>query len=76
MDIRTELQRQEFILFAMFKKKITKLDLAKSLNLSYPTMLDRLNNTGSFKIKEAIRLCGILNINVIDLITLNNFENE
>lgn len=73
MELRTNLQRYEFVLFAMFKKKITKVDLAKKLNLSYPTMLSRLNNLGSLRISEALELCTILDISLIELITLNNY---
>ena len=76
MELRTELQRHDFVLFAMFKKKITKVDLAKMLNVSYPTILSRLNNLGSLRISEAVELCEILDIKVIELITLNNFKNE
>jgi len=74
MELRTNLQRYEFILFAMFKKKITKVDLAKRLNVSYPTILSRLNNLGSLRISEAVELCEILDVSIIELITINNFK--
>ena len=74
MELRTNLQRYEFIRFAMFKKKLTKVDLAKLLNISYPTMLSKLNNIGNLRISEASELCEILDINLIELITINNFK--
>ena len=74
MELRTNLQRYDFILFAMFKKKLTKVDLAKLLNISYPTMLSKLNNIGNLRISEASELCEILDINLIELITINNFK--
>ena len=74
MELRTNLQMYDFILFAMFKKKLTKVDLAKLLNISYPTMLSKLNNIGNLRISEASELCEILDINLIELITINNFK--
>ena len=74
MELRTNLQMYDFIRFAMFKKKLTKVDLAKLLNISYPTMLSKLNNIGNLRISEASELCEILDINLIELITINNFK--
>jgi len=58
----------------MFKKKLTKVDLSKLMNISYPTMLSKLNNIGNLRISEASELCEILDINLIELITINNFK--
>ena len=65
-------KRQSIIGFAMYKKKISKLQLAKALNLSYPTMLSKLKDTGSLKLSEADNICAYLHINLNELITLNN----
>lgn len=65
-------RRQDIIDFAMYKNKITKLDLSKVLGVSYPTMLSKLKSTGEFKLKEADVLCNYLNINLTEFLTLNN----
>ena len=65
-------RRQEIISFAMFKNKITKLQLSKALGMSYPTMLTKLKSTGDFKLKEADNLCNYLNIELTEFITLKN----
>ena len=64
-------RRKDIIDFAMYKKKVTKLDLSKALGLSYPTMLNKLKYTGNFKLKEADILCNYLNINLHEFLTLN-----
>ena len=65
-------RRQEIISFAMYKNKITKLQLSKALGMSYPTMLTKLKSTGDFKLKEADNLCNYLNIQLTEFITLKN----
>ena len=59
---------QDMISFAMYKNKITKLELADALGFSYPTMLSKLKDTGSFKLSEFENLCDYLNIEVKDFI--------
>ena len=54
--------------YAMFKNKVTKKELSDYMEMSYPTMLKYLNNLGSLKIRDANRLCNILNLNLKDLI--------
>ena len=61
-------RRQDMISFAMYKNKITKLELADALGFSYPTMLSKLKDTGSFKLSEFENLCEYLNIEVKDFI--------
>ena len=61
-------RRQDIIGFAMYKNKINKLQLAKALGLSYPTMLSKLKNTGSFKLSEFEGLCNYLNIDLNEFI--------
>ena len=65
-------RRQEIISFAMFKIKVSKLELSNALGLSYPTMLSKLKNVGSFKLSEADSLCNYLNIELTEFITLKN----
>ena len=54
----------------MFKNKINKLELAGYMNMSYPTMLSKLSEPGTFKISEAARLCDILNIELTELLNV------
>ena len=60
--------RQDIIGFAMYKNRISKLQISKVLSLSYPTTLSRLKDTGSFKISEAENLCNYLNIELSEFI--------
>tara|TARA_R100001594_G_scaffold35163_1_gene64336 strand:+ start:1288 stop:1503 length:216 start_codon:yes stop_codon:yes gene_type:complete len=61
-------KRQDIISFAMYKHKVTKQELASALDLSYPTMLSKLKDTGSFKLSEFENLCDYLNIETKDFI--------
>ena len=54
--------------YSMFKNKISKKELSDIMNMSYPTMLKYLNDLGSLKIRDANRLCEILNLNLKELI--------
>ena len=65
-------KRQEIISFAMYKNKISKLQLSKALGMSYPTMLSKLKSTGDFKLSEAGPVCNYLNIELTEFITLKN----
>ncbi len=56
----------------MFKNKINKLELSDHMNMSYPTMLSKLSEPGTFKISEAARLCDILNIELTELLNIKN----
>jgi len=56
--------------YAMFKHKITKLELSGYMNMSYPTMLSKINNPGTLKISEADRLCNILNIELTEFLNV------
>ena len=56
----------------MFKNKINKLELSDHMNMSYPTMLSKLSEPGTFKISEADRLCNILNLQLNELLTIKN----
>ena len=61
---------KNIIEYEMFKHKITKIELSGYMNMSYPTMLSKLSDPGTFKISEAARLCNILSIELIDLLNL------
>ena len=53
---------KETIEYAMFKHKVSKLELSELMNVSYPTMLSRLKNPDLMKFSEADKLCNILNM--------------
>ena len=53
---------KETIEYAMFKHKVSKLELSELMNVSYPTMLSRLKSPELMKFSEADKLCGILNM--------------
>tara|TARA_R100000231_G_scaffold44947_1_gene38863 strand:- start:10 stop:225 length:216 start_codon:yes stop_codon:yes gene_type:complete len=66
---------KSLIAYAMYKKDISKVELSEYMNMSYPTMLNKLKEPGTLKISEADRLCRILNLNLTDFLTNNN-DNE
>ena len=66
---------QRIIGYAMYENDLTKLELSEYMEMSYPTMLNKLKNPGTLKISEAERLCRILNLNLNEFLT-NNISNE
>jgi transcriptional regulator with PAS, ATPase and Fis domain len=56
-------KRKEAIEYAMFSHKVNKLELAEAMGMSYPTMLSKLKNIGSFRLDEYDKLNDILNLN-------------
>ena len=66
---------QRIIGFAMYENDLTKLELSEYMEMSYPTMLNKLKDPGTLKISEAEKLCAILNLNLNELLT-NNISNE
>jgi DNA-binding Xre family transcriptional regulator len=66
---------QRIIGFAMYENDLTKLELSEYMEMSYPTMLNKLKNPGTLKLSEAERLCTILNLEITDFLT-NNKTNE
>ena len=59
---------KEAIGYAMYKNQLSKKELAEYMNMSYPTMLSKLNDPGTFKISEAENLCNYLNIDLNEFI--------
>jgi len=53
---------KEAIEYAMFKHKVSKLELSEYMNVSYPTMLSKLKRPELMKFSEADKLCNILNM--------------
>ena len=56
------------LILEMMKNKIRKNQLAKSLGLSYPTMLAKLDNPFSFKVSELLLLCEIVKLDINELL--------
>ena len=56
------------LILEMMKNKIRKNHLAKSLGLSYPTMLAKLDNPFSFKVSELLLLCEIVELDINELL--------
>ncbi len=59
---------QDEIHLAMFKNNVSKTDLADYLDMSYPTMLTKLKDVGTFKLSEFDRVCNYLNLDINELI--------
>lgn len=62
--------RKSLIIYAMYRNRVNKRELAKVMNLSYPTMLHKIKHPGELKISQAKKLCNYLNIELKELITL------
>tara|TARA_R100000656_G_scaffold98161_2_gene71212 strand:- start:316 stop:525 length:210 start_codon:yes stop_codon:yes gene_type:complete len=63
---------KEAIEYAMFKHKVSKLELSELMSMSYPTMLSRLKSPELMKFSEADKLCNILNMELrVDFLNLN-----
>ena len=46
----------------MCKNKLTKVDMSKKLDLTYPTMLTKLKEPDNFKLSELRSICSVLKI--------------
>ena len=62
---------KEIIRYAMYRCEINKRELSEYMSMSYPTMLSKLKKPDSLKISEARRLCGILNLDLNHILTIN-----
>ena len=61
-------QVRETLILEMSKNKVRKNHLAKELNLSYPTMLSKLEQPFSFKVSELLLLCEVINMDLNELL--------
>ena len=59
---------RETLILEMMKNKVRKNHLAKELNLSYPTMLSKLEQPFSFKVSELLLLCEIVELDINELL--------
>ena len=67
--------RQDVISLAMFQNEISKMELSEHLDISYPTMLTKLKDVGTFKLSEIDKVCTYLNLNINELIIDNGTRN-
>tara|TARA_R100001594_G_scaffold50991_1_gene84291 strand:- start:678 stop:902 length:225 start_codon:yes stop_codon:yes gene_type:complete len=61
-DIRESIYR------LMIRNKIRKVELADKMELSYPSILNKIENPGTFKVSELLNLCNILNVDINELL--------
>tara|TARA_R100000664_G_scaffold7012_1_gene12139 strand:- start:357 stop:581 length:225 start_codon:yes stop_codon:yes gene_type:complete len=61
-DIRESIYR------LMIRNKIRKVELADRMELSYPSILNKIENPGTFKVSELLQLCNILNVDINELL--------
>ena len=61
-DIRESIYR------LMIRNKIRKVELADKMELSYPSILNKIENPGTFKVSELLELCNILNVDINELL--------
>tara|TARA_Y100001972_G_C7483694_1_gene245633 strand:- start:381 stop:605 length:225 start_codon:yes stop_codon:yes gene_type:complete len=59
---------KETLILEMTKNKVRKNHLAKELNLSYPTILSKLEQPFSFKVSELLLLCEIIKLDINELL--------
>ena len=61
-------QVRDTLILERMKNKVRKNHLAKELNLSYPTMLSKLEQPFSFKVSELLLLCEVINMDLQELL--------
>ena len=61
-------QVRDTLILEMMKNKVRKNHLAKELNLSYPTMLSKLEQPFSFKVSELLLLWEVINMDLNELL--------
>ncbi len=66
--LNTSQDIRESIYRLMIRNKIRKVELADRLELSYPSVLNKIENPGTFKVSELLELCNILNVDINELL--------
>ena len=59
---------RESIYRIMIRNKVKKNYLAKKLGMSYPSILSKIDQPGTFKVSELLELCNILKVDVNELL--------
>ena len=66
--LNTSQDIRESIYRLMIRNKIKKVELASKMELSYPSILNKIENPGTFKVSELLNLCNILNVDINELL--------
>jgi|TARA_R110001592_G_scaffold53332_4_gene163536 DNA-binding Xre family transcriptional regulator len=66
--LNTSQDIRESIYRLMIRQKIRKVELADKMELSYPSILNKIENPGTFKVSELLNLCNILNVDINELL--------
>jgi DNA-binding Xre family transcriptional regulator len=66
--LNTSQDIRESIYRLMIRQKISKIYLSDKMGLSYPSMLNKIESPGSFKVSELLELCNILNVDINELL--------
>ena len=66
--LNTSQDIRESIYRLMIRQKIRKVQLADEMELSYPSILNKIDNPGTFKVSELLKLCNILNVDINELL--------
>tara|TARA_R100000808_G_scaffold19406_1_gene42116 strand:- start:411 stop:635 length:225 start_codon:yes stop_codon:yes gene_type:complete len=66
--LNTSQDIKESIYRLMVRNKIRKVELADRMDLSYPSILNKIDNPGTFKVSELLELCNILNVDINELL--------
>ena len=66
--LNTSQDIRESIYRLMIRQKIRKVELADKMELSYPSILNKIENPGTFKVSELLELCNILNVDINELL--------
>tara|TARA_R100000742_G_C4235462_1_gene56155 strand:+ start:556 stop:780 length:225 start_codon:yes stop_codon:yes gene_type:complete len=66
--LNTSQDIRESIYRLMIRQKIRKVELADRMELSYPSILNKIENPGTFKVSELLQLCNILNVDINELL--------
>ena len=66
--LNTSQDIRESIYRLMIRQKIRKIQLADEMDLSYPSILNKIENPGTFKVSELLKLCNILNVDINELL--------
>ena len=60
--------RRQVIRIAMSVKEMNKMDIAKSLDWSYPTTLKKINNPSKLTVDDAEKLCDLIDLDIVKFI--------
>jgi|TARA_R100000781_G_scaffold15258_2_gene12593 DNA-binding Xre family transcriptional regulator len=66
--LNTSQDIRESIYRLMIRNKIRKVELADKMGLSYPSILNKIESPGTFKVSELLELCNILNVDINELL--------